>query len=188
MDRRNHQVAELLQRAAAAQREADAFCAQAAALLRQRRAQGRTREGVVRRCYPAVTTSVPLARAAVARLARRGGMTPDQLDAVRLAVSEAVTNVVVHAYPSSTGPIHVTAVLTADELTVLIADDGVGPRSWPQRPGAGWGWPLLSSSSDVMTISQRANGGTLVEIRWQIGRTAPADVPAAALTADSPPA
>lgn len=169
MDRQNNAVAELLGRAAAAQDEADELCAQAASLLRKRRAEGQIRGGAVRRCYPATANSVRLARAAVARLAARAEPSAARLDAVRLAVSEAVTNAAIHAYPTLPGQIHLTAALAEGELTVLIADDGVGPRTPPRRPGPGWGWPLMSGCSDSLTITQRGNGGTLVEIRWNLG-------------------
>ena len=168
MDRRKNAVGQLLTRATAAQREADALCVPATTVVGKRGAEGRTREAAVRRCYPAVAGSVPLARAAVARLAARAKPSPARLDAVRLAVSEAVTNAAIHAYPSMPGQIHIPAALATGELTVLIADDGVGPRTPPRRPGPGWGWPLMTSCSDRLTITQRGNGGTLVEVRWNL--------------------
>ena len=166
---------------AAAQREADVLCAQAAALVRPRGRAGQIRDGVVRRRYAALPNSVPLARAAVARLAVRAGVCPGRLDGIRLAVSEAMTNVVVHAYPSRTGAIHLTAALTDEALTVLIADDGIGPRATPRDPGPGWGWPLMSGCCDTLSITRRGQGGTLVEMRWMI------DVDSRAQLRASPP-
>lgn len=168
MDRQNNAVAELLVRAATAQREANARSAGDAGRARQRQARRRTRDASVRRCYPAAATSVPLARAAVVWLAARAGMSPGRLDAVRLAVSEAVTNATVHAYPWSAGQIHLTATLADGRLTVLVADDGVGPRTPARRPGPGWGVPLMRGCADQVTISERPSGGTLVVIGWNI--------------------
>jgi anti-sigma regulatory factor (Ser/Thr protein kinase) len=169
VDRKNTAVADLLNRAATAQREADFLCARAATLVRHHQPDGRARPGTIRRCYPAQPSSVPLARAAVMRLAMQAGMSPPRLDAVRLAVSEAVTNAAVHAYPSSPGQIHLTAALAQGELTVLVADDGVGPHTEPRNPGPGWGWPLMTSCSDMVTVTERGTGGTLVAIRWNMG-------------------
>lgn len=56
--------------------------------------------------YPAVADSVPGAREALSTFARAGGATDNQLDSIRLAVSEATTNVVVHAYEDDSGRIH----------------------------------------------------------------------------------
>jgi anti-sigma regulatory factor (Ser/Thr protein kinase) len=167
-DGNNREVGELLQRAAAAQRQADVLCAQAAALVRGRHWAALTHDGVVRRRYAALPIAVPLARAAVVRLAVRADLAPRRLDGIRLAVTEAMTNAVVHAYPSRTGAIHLTAALTDGVLTVLIADDGVGPPALPGDAGPGWGWPLMHGSCDTLSVSRRAQGGTLVEMRWHI--------------------
>jgi serine/threonine-protein kinase RsbW len=78
-------------------------------------------------------------RRAVAELAAHAGATEDLADAVRLAVSEAVTNVVLHAYRDSSGSVHVSADLAGSELWVLIADDGCGLRPVADSPGLGMG-------------------------------------------------
>src|SRR5690242_16527813 len=78
--------------------------------------------------YPAVADSVTRAREALSSFARSAGASGDQLDSIRLAVSEAATNVVVHAYDDVPGKIQLDAGLTSDELWVLIADDGGGMR------------------------------------------------------------
>ena len=49
--------------------------------------------------YPAVASSIPHVRLAVTQLATRSGIKGEPLEAIRLAVTEAVTNVVKHAYP-----------------------------------------------------------------------------------------
>ena len=53
--------------------------------------------------YAAVPESVPEVRRAVGELAAAAGATPDQVQAVRLAASEAATNVVIHAYGGTQG-------------------------------------------------------------------------------------
>ncbi|HWE11040.1 MAG TPA: ATP-binding protein [Solirubrobacteraceae bacterium] len=164
----NNDVVELLERTATVQREAADLLVAAAARGADGNAARASRDAVVRRCYPAHPASVSLARAAVARLAAQAGMSQGRLDAVRLAVSETVTNAVVHAYPAGSGEIHLMTALTATELTVLVADDGIGPRGPARRRGRGWGWLVISDSSDSVTITQRGRGGTQVEIRWTL--------------------
>ena len=48
----------------------------------------------------------------------------EQLEAIRLSTSEALTNVVLHAYPAQMGHVHLTVRLAGGELWVLIADKG----------------------------------------------------------------
>ena len=76
-------------------------------------------------------------RRAVAAYASASGFAGEQLENVRLAVSEAVSNVVMHAYPGQPGQVHVTAHAVDEELWVLIADDGAGHNTPSSRPGLG---------------------------------------------------
>jgi anti-sigma regulatory factor (Ser/Thr protein kinase) len=128
--------------------------------------------------YPAEPETVPLVRRAVAEMARKAGATDEQLDGIRLAVSEAVSNAVLYAYAGTTGEVHVTATVIGPEMTVLVADDGCGPRVPAREPGLGWGWKLIAQTSDMFTIAQRSTGGTETRIRFRIGTDA------AATTAD----
>jgi len=128
-------------------------------------------------CYPAVAASIPVARNALAEFAAVAGADEELTDAVRLAASEALTNVVVHAYGRELGSIHVTAWLTGDELWVLIGDDGYGLRPHPDGPGLGLGLGIIVQLSDACSIVKRSSGGTEVRIRFRL--CAPAPCPAA---------
>ena len=98
-------------------------------------------------------------RHAVADYARAVGIRGEQLDAVRLAVSEALTNVVLHAYRDEPGQVHVTVRLVENELWVLVADDGCGLSLPAQSPGLGWGLAFITDSCDSFTLAERAEGG-----------------------------
>ena len=95
------------------------------------------------------------------------------IDAVELAVSEAVANVAVHAYrderPPSAGPgrVRVAARIDADELWIVVSDDGVGMAPRPDSPGLGLGLPLIAQVSDGLEIEQRPTGSRMV-IRFRI--------------------
>jgi serine/threonine-protein kinase RsbW len=109
--------------------------------------------------YPAVPEAVPLARRALAAVATAAGAAGDRLDEIRLAVSEALTNAVVHAYRGDeAGRLHVTAAVAADELWVLIGDDGRGLHAWNDSQGLGIGLSLISGLSDGFSIVTRASG------------------------------
>jgi serine/threonine-protein kinase RsbW len=119
--------------------------------------------------YPAVADSVPRAREALSSFARAAGATSDQLDSIRLAVSEAATNVVVHAYDDDSGRIQLDAGMSAGELWVLIADDGLGMRPQVQSPGLGFGLSLISQVCDDFEIAKRTSGGLEVRMRFALG-------------------
>jgi serine/threonine-protein kinase RsbW len=114
-----------------------------------------------------------LIRHTIAEYASTVGITGERLDAVRLAVSEAVTNVVVHAYRAQPGQVQVTTTAVDGELWVLIADDGCGPHIPAATPGAGWGLPLITDACDEFTLLERAEGGTEARMRFLIATKRP---------------
>jgi serine/threonine-protein kinase RsbW len=118
--------------------------------------------------YPAVAESVPRARNELREFAALAGVGPDQMDAICLSASEALTNVVVHAYEGAPGMIHVTAALAAGEMWVLIADDGRGMQARGDTPGLGMGLALIASSSDDLVVLRRASGGTELRMRFGV--------------------
>lgn len=118
--------------------------------------------------YPAIPASVPVARRELTEYALRAGASVEQLDAVRLACSEALTNVVVHAYGGYAGRIYVNADLAGNELWICIGDDGSGLRSNYESSGLGVGLALIAQASDGLTIMNRGSGGTEVRMRFRL--------------------
>jgi anti-sigma regulatory factor (Ser/Thr protein kinase) len=91
---------------------------------------------------PSAPPSIKRARDAVGDLAARVGVSNGD---VRLAVSEAVTNAVVHAFRDrAPGTISVKAWLDAGRLLVVVADDGTGMRPNPDSTGLGLGISLIT--------------------------------------------
>ena len=121
------------------------------------------------RSYPAVADSIPRAREEVSEFAESAGATAEQLDAIRLAVSEAATNVVVHAYGGSPGEIRLNACVDEDDLLIEVADEGLGLRPRIDGPGLGVGLALISRFADAFTIATRDSGGTEVQMRFGLG-------------------
>jgi anti-sigma regulatory factor (Ser/Thr protein kinase) len=109
--------------------------------------------------YPAVAESVPLARRTVADFAAGAGLGGEQLDRLRLAVTEAVTNVVLHAYRRR-GDLQITATVAGNELWLLISDTGRGYQTPSQNPGLGFGLAFIADACDEFVITERADGGT----------------------------
>jgi anti-sigma regulatory factor (Ser/Thr protein kinase) len=118
-----------------------------------------------------VAETVPLARRALTAVAAAAGATGERLEEIRLAVSEALTNAVVHAYRNGeSGRFHVTAAVAAGELWVLIGDDGRGLHAWNDSRGLGIGLSLISGLSDDFSIVTRASGGTEVQMRFDLSK------------------
>jgi anti-sigma regulatory factor (Ser/Thr protein kinase) len=117
---------------------------------------------------------VPTVRRALADMAASAGAADWQLDRIRLAASEALTNVVLHAYRPRAGEIHVTAGVAANEFWVLIADDGRGIKAGPESDGLGLGLALIAQLTDDYAIVERSSGGTELQLRFAIapGRSA----------------
>jgi stage II sporulation protein AB (anti-sigma F factor) len=132
--------------------------------------------------YDAVPASVPAARRAVAAFAHAAGATREELDTIRLAVSEGVTNVVMHAYRGGSGRVHVSAAIASAELWVLIADDGSGLQTGTHSTGLGVGLALISEITDGFAIVKRSGGGTEVRMRFVLAEV---ELPAQAQSAPS---
>jgi serine/threonine-protein kinase RsbW len=85
------------------------------------------------------------------------------LDAVRLAVSEAVSNVIVHGYrQSGTGAFTVAVERDGDELRVTVRDQGCGMQPRADSPGAGLGLPLIANLAESFSVTAPPDGGTEV--------------------------
>ena len=92
--------------------------------------------------------------------------------AVALAVSEAVTNVVVHAYrergrDAAPGEVRVTVAVAADELMVTVTDEGIGMTPRVDSPGAGLGLAIIATLADRFEVQQQPRGGTRVLLTFR---------------------
>ena len=108
----------------------------------------------------AVSESVREARHAVSDFARAHGADPDD---VALAVSEAVSNAVIHAFRDrEPGTIDIQAFTDEGTLVVSVSDDGVGVTPNPDSPGLGLGLALIGSLSKGVELRKEGHGTTLV--------------------------
>jgi anti-sigma regulatory factor (Ser/Thr protein kinase) len=108
--------------------------------------------------------SVGPARRAVADFAIGAGALDSLAADVALAVSEAVTNVVVHAYRNRElpGRVRVVARRVRQELLVTVGDDGDGlhPRTDSPGLGLGLGLGIIARIAHTVDFGQRPGGGT----------------------------
>ena len=109
--------------------------------------------------WPATPDHVRDARREIAELARRAGVPSDALDAVRLAVSEAMSNAILHGYRDGPpGEVTVVAEAQDDRLEVRVRDHGCGMSPHFDGRGAGMGLPLIAELSDAVAVRPLADG------------------------------
>jgi anti-sigma regulatory factor (Ser/Thr protein kinase) len=108
--------------------------------------------------YPSTPSGVGAMRRDVAAFADRAGMGDDGVGDVQLAVSEAATNAVVHAYRQSEGHLRVHARIEATELIVVVVDSGSGLAPRPDSPGLGLGMPLMASVTTRFSVVSQGSG------------------------------
>lgn len=95
--------------------------------------------------YEATARSVAVVRNQMAALARDWGLDECAVNDVKLAVSEATTNALIHGYRGGDGTIRVEARITGGELLIAVADDGLGMQPRTDSPGLGLGLPVIAS-------------------------------------------
>ena len=119
--------------------------------------------------FEAVARSVRQAREAVATFAERHGAVGEGVDDIRTAISEAATNVVVHAYDDDTaGRFRVLAIVDGGQLVVIIDDDGCGLSAPSQNPGLGMGLQLMEEIAEQTLFFTRELGGSTVQLRFKL--------------------
>lgn len=118
---------------------------------------------------PARAENIAIVRHAFGALEDAYALDAQILSDIRLAVTEACTNVVVHAYPDGReGPMEVLATLLGDELTVVVRDEGrgIGPR--PDSPGLGLGLPLIASLTESVQLGRDREERTEVRMTFSL--------------------
>jgi serine/threonine-protein kinase RsbW/stage II sporulation protein AB (anti-sigma F factor) len=122
----------------------------------------------------AVPASVPALRGEVANFVIAAGVREPLLTSVKLAVSEAVTNAVVHAYVGAMHPgaVRVAAWLEGDRLLVEVSDDGRGMMPRLDSPGLGIGLPFIADTADTLDIGSSARGGAQLRMTFALAPTA----------------
>ena len=97
-----------------------------------------------------------------------------KLSDIRLAVTEACANVVVHAYPDGQdGQMEVLASMGEETLTVLVRDWGRGIRPRPDSPGLGLGLSLIAALADSVELGHDNQEHTEVRMTFRLSDAVP---------------
>ena len=129
--------------------------------------------------FPSRSTNEAFARSAVACFASQLDPTLEELGDIRTAVSEAVTNCIVHAYPENLGVITLRCRILKDNiLDIVVKDQGVGISDIEQarRPmfttggmdRSGMGFTIMESFMTSFEIKSAPGKGTTVHMRRRI--------------------
>jgi anti-sigma regulatory factor (Ser/Thr protein kinase) len=119
---------------------------------------------------PARAENVAVVRHAFGGLGDALDVPDHALADVKLAVTEACTNVVVHAYPDGDGPMAVSAGLYDGALTVVVADEGRGILPRPDSPGLGLGLPLIATLASSLELGTNDRDETEVRMTFELDR------------------
>jgi anti-sigma regulatory factor (Ser/Thr protein kinase) len=120
---------------------------------------------------PAVPASIGHLRSYAREFASGAGATDEAVTDIALAISEAATNAVIHAYPADkakAGTASLRGNVADDWLELAVADRGDGFRPSPIG-GLGFGLKVMAEVSDSMRVEQRDEGTTVV-LRFALAR------------------
>jgi serine/threonine-protein kinase RsbW len=113
--------------------------------------------------------NIAIVRYALGGLGDAFALSETKLSDIRLAVTEACANVVVHAYPDGhDGQMEVLASIGEETLTVLVRDWGRGIRPRPDSPGLGLGLSLIAALADSVELGHDSKEHTEVRMTFRL--------------------
>lgn len=135
--------------------------------------------------FPSRSSNEGFARSAVACFAAQMDPTLNELEDIKTAVSEAVTNAIVHAYPDALGMVQMKVRVCSDNLLEITVRDhgrGIADIEQARQPmfttgGAersGMGFTIMESFMDVVAVRSVPGRGTTVVMKKKLSRRRPA--------------
>ncbi len=130
--------------------------------------------------FLSVPENESFARVAVSAFAVQLDPTLDVLADIKTAVSEAVTNAIVHAYPGKMGLVEIIAVLREDGmLEVSVSDQGMGIAdieramqpfftTQPEKERSGMGFSVMQTFMDAVRVESTPGSGTTVRMEKRL--------------------
>ncbi len=135
----------------------------------------------VRVSFMAISENESFARGIAVNFASQASPTITELADIKCAVSEAVTNAIVHAYPDVKGKVNMTLRrYNNGQIAITVKDNGIGiddvetarqPLYTTDTTGerSGMGFAIMESMTDSMTVRSKKGGGTTVTMRIKVG-------------------
>ena len=137
------------------------------------------KENYIKLEFPGKSVNEAFARAAIACFAAQADPTLEELSDIKTAVSEAVTNCIVHAYPNELGKICIKAAILEDNsVEIIVRDWGKGIENIEQarqpmyttggEERSGMGFTIMESFMDDLRVRSVPRKGTTVTMRRKI--------------------
>lgn len=131
--------------------------------------------------FDSLSINESFARVAVASFVASLNPTLDEITDIKTAISEAVTNCVVHAYPNKIGEITITVILNGNEVNITVADNGVGIEDFnlARQPfyttkkndeRSGMGFTVMESFMDKIELERNKKNGVVVKMSKKLGK------------------
>ena len=150
-------------------------------MRRENQCEGEKKKEIMRMELESLSENEEFARVAVAMFMSRMDPTMEEIDDVKTAVSEAVTNGVIHGYQGKAGIIYIEVAIEGRERTVTVRDRGVGiqdvkkamePMYTTDVTGerSGMGFSFMEAFMDQVEVLSTPGEGTWVTMKKQIGR------------------
>lgn len=125
--------------------------------------------------FKALSINEGFARACVAAFCAQSNPSVDEITDIKTAVSEAVTNAVVHAYPMGDGNINIKVKLYTSGVLIEVSDNGIGIDDFekakepffttkPNEERSGMGFTVMESFMDSLTLSKNGKTGVLIKM------------------------
>lgn len=130
--------------------------------------------------FKALSENEGFARSAVAAFCVQINPTLDEITDIKTAISEAVTNSVVHAYPKGVGEVVVNVKLTPNSAIISISDNGIGIDDFekarqpfyttkPDQERSGMGFTVMESFMDKVFLIKNKNRGVTILMEKKFG-------------------
>lgn len=130
--------------------------------------------------FDSVSENEGFARVAVAAFLTQLNPTLEEISDVKTAVSEAVTNAIIHGYEKNKGTVYLECCLKDNEVEITIRDEGKGiediPRameplytSKPELERSGMGFAFMQAFMDELTVESTLGKGTSIHMKKKIG-------------------
>ena len=138
-------------------------------------------ENEMKLTFPSLSANESFARSAAAAFAAGLDPTLDELEDIKTAVSEAVTNAIVHAYPDVVGQVQLRVrLLSGDVIEIQVKDKGRGIEDIAEartplfttggQDRSGMGFTIMESFMDALRVTSHPGRGTTVTMRRRIYR------------------
>lgn len=131
--------------------------------------------------FDSVSKNERFARVVVAAFVARLNPTLEEIADIKTAVSEAVTNSIIHGYEKKDGMIRIEAHIVEDTVTIIVKDNGVGIEnvekamepmytSKPELERSGMGFAFMEAFMDELFVESELGKGVVVTMRKVIGK------------------